>query len=418
MDFQPHTTRFMNSLPFDDKMDLLNMDPVGRMGSISYLSNGGLYIHVPFCHRKCLYCDFYSIGDRNADWHGFTDALIAELNGRTGEIPRALRTVYIGGGTPSLMPSEEFSRLCDAVMKHKSSSDFAEFTIEVNPDDVSPEKVDVWKRGGVTRLSMGIQSFDNRILNRIRRRHSAETAVNAYNTIRPVFDNVSIDLIYGIPGQTPEMWRNDVEKAISLRPEHISSYSLMYEPGTALTLLRDRGDIRETDDDTSEKMYGMLIRLLREAGYEHYEISNFALPGFRSIHNSSYWRQTPYLGIGPSAHSYDGNRCRSFNPANVAEYIAYWKGERSIGEKQNEFITREYLTDKELMEEFIMTGLRTRDGINLKQFKTIFGDNQYDILMHKSARWLENNALKLKDNHLALAEESIMISDAIIVDLI
>lgn len=399
-------------------MDCIIMDPADRMGSISYLSGGGIYIHIPFCHRKCIYCDFYSVGDRIADWQGFTDALIAELHGRVRELPRPLHTVYIGGGTPSLMPSDEFLRLCDALAQFISNSELAEFTMEVNPDDVTPEKLNVWKRGGVTRISMGIQSFDNKILESIRRRHSAATAVSAYNAIRKVFDNVSIDLIYGIPGQTTEMWRSDVEKAVALRPEHISSYSLMYEPGTALTHLRDRGDICETDDDTSEKMYEILINILKEAGYEHYEISNFALPGFRSIHNSSYWHMTPYLGIGPSAHSYDGKKCRSRNPANVAEYMAYWRGDRSSYPRQNEFTVKEHLSDKELMEEFIMTGLRTREGIKLEEFLKLFGDIQYETLMKKSVRWLDDNLLTIKNGHLALTEKSIMISDSIIVDLI
>lgn len=371
---------------------------------------------------KCIYCDFYSVGDRIADWSGYVDALIAELNHRISELPKPLQTIYIGGGTPSLMPREDFLRLCEALKPYMDS--VAEFTIEVNPDDVTPEMLRVWKRGGVNRLSMGIQSFDDGLLKTIRRRHSAATARNAYKMAREVFDNVSIDLIFGLPGQTLEMWRMDVEEAIRMRPEHISSYSLMYEEGTALTLLRDKGMVSEAPEDTSERMMKILISELSNAGYEHYEISNFALPGFRSRHNSSYWHGTPYLGLGPSAHSYDGNRVRSANKADVRAYMQRWQGSEDIGKDANnvdapeDVLARESLSDEELLEEYVMLRLRTREGIDLEEFHQSFGESSYAKLLKNGEKFLADGSLVLSASHLFIAEDAMLISDAIILSLV
>lgn len=371
---------------------------------------------------KCIYCDFYSVGDRIADWSGYVDALIAELNHRISELPLPLQTIYIGGGTPSLMPRKDFLRLCEALKPYMD--DVEEFTIEVNPDDVTPEMLRVWRQGRVNRLSMGIQSFDDNLLKAIRRRHSADTARNAYNMAREVFDNVSVDLIYGLPGQTLEIWRKDVEEAISMGPQHISSYSLMYEEGTALTLLRDRGVVSETPEDTSEEMMRILIAMLHHAGYEHYEISNFALPGFRSRHNSSYWQGTPYLGLGPSAHSYDGNRTRSANKADIRAYLKRWQGCKDNGEAtdngmiQDEVLTREILSEEELLEEHVMLRLRTREGIDLEEFRKSFGESALERLLKNGEKYLADGSLVLSAGHLFIAEDAMLISDAIILALV
>lgn len=371
----------------------------------------GLYIHLPFCRRKCIYCDFYSVGDRTADWHGYVDALIAELHYRHEELSLPLETIYIGGGTPSLMPTDEFLRLCEAFRPFRG--EVKEFTIEVNPDDVTPDKLKAWRRGGVNRLSMGIQSFDDSLLKSIRRRHNAETARKAYEMASEIFDNISIDLIFGIPGQSVGMWRNDVAMAIRMKPVHISAYSMMYEDGTPLTMLRDRGDVREVPDEHSEEMMKILFKELRDAGYDHYEISNFALPGFRSRHNSSYWQGKPYLGLGPSAHSYDGHRCRSSNRADVSGYIRYWSQPPS----PDDIVSREYLSDEELREEYVMTRLRIKEGINLEDFCHRFGKTEYQKLLRKSEEFLRDGTLKLDSGHLSISESSILISDSIIIAL-
>ncbi len=389
------------------------MDPAISAGSVLHIAAGGLYVHVAYCLQKCIYCDFYSIGVRRADWKGYVDALIAELHHRIAELPCPLRTIYIGGGTPSLIPPKDFIRLCKTIYSY--SGNVEEFTIEVNPDDVTPDMLDVWKRGGINRLSMGIQSFDDCILKLIKRRHTAATAERAYTMAREVFDNISIDLIYGIPGQNVNMWRKDISKAVSMHPKHISSYSLMYEEGTALTLLRDKGVLSEVTEETSETMMNILISELRKAGYEHYEISNFAMPGFRSRHNSSYWQSTPYLGLGPSAHSYDGQRCRSANKADVRAYINYWNAEGSCSESN--IIQREFLSEEELREEYVMTRLRTKEGIDLEDFRCRFGAIEYKKLLEKSDIYIKGKSLIASDSHLFLSEKAFLISDSIIVAL-
>lgn len=375
----------------------------------------GLYIHVAYCRKKCIYCDFFSAGDRIADWHRYTDALISELQNRKEEIACPLRTVYVGGGTPSLMPAEEFLRLSVALKPY--SGEVEEFTIEINPDDVSTEMLEVWKRGGVNRLSIGIQSFDDNLLASIGRRHDAMAARTAYRLARQHFDNISIDLMFGLPGQTIEMWKKDVDEAICMRPEHISAYSLMYEPGTALTALRDNGRVVETPEETTEEMFRILIEKLKESGYDHYEISNFALPGFRSRHNSSYWHQIPYIGLGPSAHSYDGVRTRKANRADIRGYLDHWASMHQTDHKTDTLYDIEYLSDEELIEEYIMTRMRTREGIELEDFQNRFGEDVYEKLVGKY-KVLQNEGLLIADSkRLALNESAILISDRIIVEL-
>lgn len=367
--------------------------------------HGGLYIHVAYCRSKCKYCDFFSGGDRIAEWRRYTDALINELNCRIHEKGCPFRTVYVGGGTPSLMPAKEFIRLSDAISPYTEVVD--EFTLEANPDDITEDKLSIWKAGGVNRLSIGIQTFHDSLLSAIGRRHDSETALNAYDMARKVFSNVSIDLMFGLPGQTLDMWHADITKAISLRPEHISAYTLMYEPGTVMTALRDSGRLKETPDDTIVKMYELLIYELKNAGYEHYEISNFALPGFRSRHNSSYWKQVPYIGIGPSAHSYDGFRTRRANRHDLKGYLA-----------GIDISETEKLTDDELREEFIMTRLRTIEGIPLEDFATRFGDRSYKCLLDDAAPLIAGGMLVIEDGNMHLTEKSVLVSDSVMVELI
>lgn len=378
-------------------------------------NRGGLYIHVAYCRRKCLYCDFFSAGSRIAQWHRYVDALISELRFRQDEIACPLRTIYIGGGTPSLIPTEEFERLVEALTPFMS--EIEEFTIEANPDDVTEEKLTAWKRGGVNRLSIGIQSFQDNLLSAIGRRHDGKTAEESYRLAREYFCNISIDLMFGLPCQTMAMWREDVDKAISLQPEHVSAYSLMYEPGTAMTVLRDNGKLQEMPEETSGAMFARLIERLREAGYDHYEISNFARPGHRSLHNSSYWLQRPYLGIGPSAHSYDGRKCRKANSADLNGYLRHWaplEGKPDYGYE----VTEESLSAVELREEYVMTRLRTREGIPLDDYSNRFGEIEKEALLKRSVTMIEDGMLELKENRLSLSEDAIMVSDSVILAIV
>lgn len=381
----------------------------------STFDGGGLYVHVAYCRSKCIYCDFFSAGERIADWPRYVDALCSEFSYRLNELAWPLRTVYVGGGTPSLMPEAEFSRFCRFLRPYMH--DVEEFTIEVNPDDVDEHRLEMWKREGVTRLSMGIQTFCDASLSAIGRRHDSVTSLRAYELARKVFGNISIDLMFGLPGQTLDIWMQDLETLLSMRPEHISAYSLMYEEGTALTALRDSGRIDEADEETAERMFTILIERLSKAGYDHYEISNFALPGFRSMHNSSYWLQYPYIGIGPSAHSYDGIALRKGNRCDLRGYLAHWAPVDAEGRQDERVVVEEVLSDVELMEEYTLTRLRMREGIPLADFSIRFGEDALGKLIRKSRRLVTEGLVDLSDTHVSLTEKSILVSDAVILDL-
>ena len=379
-----------------------------------------LYIHIPYCRRKCLYCDFFSGGARIADWTGLADALLAELQERIEELPERIESIYIGGGTPSLMPPDVFGdfisrlrRLVDTA--GKTLVDDVEFTIEINPEDVDDRHIEVWREAGVNRVSIGIQTFDNRLLQSIGRSHTGDMAEMALKRLKAEFENVSGDLIFGIPGQSVEDLRRDVYRLIDCGPEHVSVYSMMYEEGTALTALRDAGRVEEADDDTVARQYECLTDILGAAGYEHYEISNYARPGFRSRHNSGYWTGKPYLGIGPSAHSFDGVSVRRANPADLRGYIGRF-GKFRAGETS--FFTEEQLNREERLEERIMLSLRRREGLNLKQLCHDFGREAERKVRQKAAGHLAAGNLIEEPGGIRLSRKGVMIADSVMVDLI
>ena len=282
----------------------------------------GVYVHIPFCASRCSYCDFFSTLRLDEVGHDYVEALIAEARLRKAELNgKPVKTLYMGGGTPSQLPLPLLARLIDGLKATLDLNAVQEFTLEANPDDVTPEWCAAVRALGVNRVSMGVQSFQDAVLRLVGRRHTARQAIDAVASLRHAgIDNISIDLIYGLPGQTLETWAESVRQAVDLRPQHISAYGLTYEPGTRLWQQRECGEVVEASEDQYLDMYRILVGLLRVAGYEHYEISNFALPGYRSRHNSSYWNETPYLGLGAAAHSYDGTMRRS-NPADLCGYI-------------------------------------------------------------------------------------------------
>lgn len=389
----------------------------------------GVYVHIPFCRRKCLYCDFYSIGERLADWPRIIDALTREASIRIQSAETLLSdsplTLYIGGGTPSLIPSDEFQNLTSSLLNIIGTP--IEFTLEVNPDDVSPEKVAVWHKAGVNRISMGVQSLVDSELLAVGRRHSSRDAVKAFSMLREAFSNISLDLMFGLPGQSVESLGRSLDGIIDLDPEHISVYSLMYEERTALTRLRDSGKIPELPEEDSEAMFFLVNRRLGQAGYERYEISNYAKPGFRSHHNSSYWNGSPYIGLGPAAHSFDGLRTRSANISDVKKYLAFYGGENpsisnmknsSINDDDDDIRTVEILSDSELREEMIMTRLRTVEGLSIAEFSNSFGQNETHQLLKSAEGWINTGFLIVKaGNMLSLSDKGIMISDEIISSL-
>lgn len=378
--------------------------------------NYGIYVHIPYCARKCLYCDFYSEGVIRADWPRYVDALLAELRMRHNDIhPDTSYTLYIGGGTPSLMPDAEFLRLAKGI--HEITGMVPqEFTVEVNPDDVTDERCVAWKQAGVNRVSMGVQSLDDNELKAIGRRHDSATARRAYATLRRYFDNISLDLMFGLPGQTPESLRQTLKEMIEMAPEHISAYSLMYEERTALTRMRDTGRVEEVGEDVSVEMFGIVNATLAEAGYERYEISNYAKPGRRSRHNSAYWQGCAYIGLGAGAHSYDGKSTRLYNRPDARAYMDAM--EARLPEKVTEV---EVLAEEELREEMIMTRLRTREGLDLKEYGERFGLQPLMQLMSRARPMVANKSLKVTEaegvKRLSLTEAGCVISDTIISEL-
>ncbi len=380
---------------------------------------GGVYVHIPFCRRRCIYCDFYSEGERRADWSRLVSALLRECDERCvegGELTDCRRlTLYVGGGTPSLMPIDEMRRLVGGIrdILRKALGEeptFVESTIEVNPDDVTEELAAAWRAMGFTRVSMGVQSFEDGELKVIGRRHNAAQAVAAYEILRRHFENVSLDLMFGLPGQTLESLSRTVDRILQLRPEHISAYSLMYEERTALTRMRDAGELEEADDDCSVSMFELLSRRLAEVGYQRYEISNYSLPGRESQHNSAYWRGVRYVGLGPSAHSYDGDRCRRWNIADVRKYI--------VAVEQGEcFNDSEVLDLDELREEMLMTRLRCRSGLNLSEYGERFGAVAKMRLESIVDKEIRRGMMARQGDAVMLSEEGIMVSDEIISNL-
>lgn len=347
----------------------------------------GIYIHVPFCASRCIYCDFYSTTLRDKGPQ-YVEALTREMKERRrflGDAP--IRTVYLGGGTPSQLGDLCVRDILAALTQNFDLSHVEEITLEANPDDICAGQN--W--GQVNRISMGVQSMVDDELRLLNRRHDAAQVRQAVETLsRQGIGNISLDLMYGLPTQTMESWACSIDELLKLRPEHISAYNLSVEEGTRLHKLVERGELTPADDALCLEMAALLRQRLWEAGYEQYEISNYSLPGFHSRHNSSYWDQTPYLGIGPGAHSYDGKRLRLFNAPRLVEYLHGKRTEIS-----------ETLTDYDIYNERLMLGLRTRQGAPLHPFMDT-----------ATLKQLQNKGLiRIDDDHVILTEAGLALGD-------
>lgn len=379
-----------------------------------------LYIHIPFCKNKCIYCDFYSGG--NPDWNKYLKAVETELSSRIGELEgERLSSIYFGGGTPSLMPLDRFGEFFNSIKNILRLHDVSlakdiEVTLEVNPEDVTRESVKLWNENGVNRISMGIQSLIEDELKLLKRRHTALKAIESAELIKERFHNLSLDIIYGIPGQTAETLNSTLEGILALQPTHISAYSLTYETGTPLIVFRDKGIIKECSEEDSILFSNIIIDTLERRGYDRYEISNFALPGFESRHNSGYWTGKKYLGLGPSASSYDGGNIRRTNPHDLKGYINYFS--ENLQGKTEKFYMEEELTKEELMEERIFTSLRTAKGLNLKSYTSGFGEMEAERLKKAAHRWVNTGHLIMDEEGVRLTKKGFEISDYIILSLV
>ena len=372
----------------------------------------GVYVHIPFCASRCSYCDFFSTLRLDEVGHDYVEALIAEARLRKAELNgKPVKTLYMGGGTPSQLPLPLLARLIDGLKATLDLNAVQEFTLEANPDDVTPEWSAAARALGVNRVSMGVQSFQDAVLRLVGRRHTARQAIDAVASLRHAgIDNISIDLIYGLPGQTLETWAESVRQAVDLRPQHISAYGLTYEPGTRLWQQRECGEVVEASEDQYLDMYRILVGMLQTAGYEHYEISNFALPGYRSRHNSSYWNETPYLGLGAAAHSYDGTMRRS-NPADLCGYIR----RITLGQPACQV---EDLAWWERYDERVMLGLRTDDGVDAHRLRSDFGDKAWAHFVSEARRHIDaGNMICTDDGRYILTSEGIVLSDSVMRDL-
>ena len=393
----------------------------------------GLYIHIPFCKSRCIYCGFYST-TRSRLMEDYVEAVCRELEDPPSIPPRgetngerrglgAFKTVYIGGGTPSRLSPALLHKLFGAIERSLSPRKEAscspprgswrgvEVTMECNPDDLTPEYVKQLRKLPVNRISMGIQSFSDKRLRFLHRRHNAEQATEAVSRLRKAgFGNISIDLMFGFPGETLEEWKTDIEKALELQVEHISAYSLMFEEGTPLHRMLEQGKVKEPDEELSLCMFYTLIDMLKAAGYEHYEISNFARPGFHSRHNSSYWDGTPYIGLGAAAHSYDVDT-RWWNISDVGEYI------RRIQSGESPVEERETLSEATRYDDAVMTALRTRQGLSIEQVEKAFGHEMKDYLMANAQPHLQARRLTIDDGRLRLTREGLFVSDSVMADL-
>ena len=368
----------------------------------------GIYVHIPFCGSRCVYCGFYSTTCL-AERQRYVDALCREMLLRP--VTASVDTVYLGGGTPSQLTGGQLRQLFTSIYNMYDVKPGAEITMECNPDDVTDAFSDLIGELPVNRVSMGAQTFDDRRLRFLRRRHDASQVVEAVGRLRRAgIDNLSIDLMYGFPGETIEQWHADIDAALMLGIEHLSAYSLTYEEGTPLYDMLREGRVEEIDEELSRQMYYDLKDRLEASGFEHYEISNFArrTPGRRSLrsrHNSGYWDHSPYLGLGAGAHSYEG-RHRQWNVADLSEYIT------SIGEGRVP-AAGEQLDDDTYYNETVMTRLRTSEGICLEQLPTDYRS----VCLRQARRYIDGRLLALDDGWLRLTRDGLFVSDMVMSDL-
>ena len=371
----------------------------------------GIYLHIPFCKRRCIYCDFFST-TQGGQTDRYIEALCSELEQRKEYLEgEDIETIYLGGGTPSQLQEKHFEQIFSTLYIYYPVRPDAEITLEANPDDLNKEYVTMLRHFPFNRLSMGIQTFKDTTLRLLHRRHTAQQAIDAFERCRQAgFANISIDLMYGLPGETLASWKADLEQAIALHPEHISAYHLIYEEGTPLWKLREEHRVSEIDEDLSVSLFSELIHTLKTAGYEHYEISNFCLPGKHSRHNSSYWIGKKYLGCGASAHSYNGIS-RQWNIASLEKYMTGIEHRKPDYEIEELDLYTRY-------NDFVITSLRTQWGMSLTKLKTDFGEKLYDYCIQLATPHLQQHTLQQANGLLKFTEQGIFISDGIMSDLL
>ena len=367
----------------------------------------GIYIHIPFCKKLCFYCDFFHVitTENNSS---FIDALLNEATLRKEYLENEpVSTIYLGGGTPSVFSVKDLGTILNHIHKEFRVTDDCEMTIELNPDDVQPAYLEGLRNHNINRISLGIQSWRDSDLKMLNRRHDSAQAITALkDTLNAGFENVTIDLIYGIPGMSQKDWESNLDFSFSFGIKHLSAYHLTFEPGTVFGKMLMKGTISEIDENDSAAQFNILIQKAESAGFVQYEISNFGKPGYFSIHNSNYWKQVKYLGLGPSAHSFNGYS-RQWNIRDLKGYIKCVNTGKS-------FFESEELDIKKRFNEYIMTSLRTMWGIDLEYVERMFEKEGYDYVVNLSGKFRNYGLMKLEKNSLVLTNQGKLISDNII----
>ena len=384
----------------------------------------GLYIHIPFCKSRCIYCGFYSttavelrqryveaVCREVGDWRFEVGGLRFEVGDWRFEVGDwRFGTIYLGGGTPSQLTGEQLHRLFETIYIYNKVEKDAEVTIEVNPDDVTENFAQELSSLPVNRVSMGVQTFSDERLQFLHRRHSADQVMTAFDRLRKAgIENISIDLMYGFPGETMTDWKADIDQALALGAEHLSAYCLMIEEGTPLHRMVMRDDALNAslpDEELERQMYYTLIDQLEAAGYEHYEISNFAKSGCHSRHNSNYWNQTPYIGLGAAAHSYDGKACRRWNTADIMQYMEAMEQGRPCYEE-------ELLDEDTRYNDMVTVALRTRQGLDL----TTLSEKHRTYCLQNAQRFIDDQLIVCTDNRLHLTRQGLFVSDMVMSEL-
>ena len=369
----------------------------------------GIYLHIPFCKQACTYCNFHfttSLRHKDELVKAIVKEISAEKEYFNGE---TINTIYFGGGTPSLLTDSEIQVVLSSIHQNYRIAGDAEITLEANPDDISFEKLNEWKTNGINRLSIGVQSFYEEELRWMNRAHDAEQAVDSLQLAVSSFNNITMDLIYGSPLLTDEMWKNNVDKATELGIKHLSCYALTVEEKTPLHKLIKTNGSSDVDNEKQARQFLLLMDWLREKGYEHYEVSNFAMPGYRSRHNSSYWRGEKYLGLGPSAHSYDG-KARRWNIANNQLYISGMND--SFPKRETELLTRE-----QQLNEYIMVSIRTIEGIDLEKIRLNWGDTESARLEMQLKKFRDQGLMHSDNKSARLTDEGMLRADGIASEL-
>lgn len=366
----------------------------------------GIYIHIPFCKNKCFYCDFNSYTGLEHLFEVYVNALLKEIVKNSGKIGVPVSSIYIGGGTPNVLPAHYIAIILDVLHKYYNINNEAEISIEMNPGLITKEKLETYKSSGINRVSVGLQSMQNRLLKKIGRIHTKEQFIENYYLLRKYFNNINVDLIYALPEQTMKDWIDTLMEIVMLKPEHLSCYGLMIEEGTVFYELKRKRKLNLPDEDLEIDMFHTVINFLKSRGYAHYEISNYAFPGYECNHNILYWEDEHYFGFGAGAHSYIGNK-RYSNVKDVLEYVKY------INTNDNAYANENILSFEDEMAEFMFLGLRMMKGICDARFKQRFGKSMFDIYKDTIEKLKKDNLINVNGECISLTQRGIDVSNLV-----